>query len=64
MAAARAAAAEVRRRGVAAAVVDAEDGHTRLGLAQTLADAMGARHLTLPELSAGALEGAIRALAP
>jgi magnesium chelatase subunit D len=60
--AAMAAAADVRRRGVAAAVVDAEDGPTRLGLARQLADAMGARYLTLPELSAGALEGAIRSL--
>ena len=50
--AAKEAAAEVRRRGVPAVVVDAEDGHTRLGLAAELAEAMGARYLTLPQLSA------------
>jgi len=50
--AAKEAAAEVRRRGVPAVVVDAEDGHTRLGLAAELADAMGARYLTLPQLTA------------
>ena len=50
--AAKEAAAEVRRRRVPAVVVDAEDGHTRLGLAVELAEAMGARYLTLPQLSA------------
>jgi magnesium chelatase subunit D len=50
--AAKEAAAEVRRRNVAAVVVDAEGGHTRLGLAAELAEAMGARYLTLPQLSA------------
>jgi len=50
--AAKEAAAEVRRRGVPAVVVDAEDGHTRLGLAAELAEAMGARYLTLPQLTA------------
>ncbi len=50
--AAKEAAAEVRRRGVPAVVVDAEDGHTRLGLAVELAGAMGARYLTLRQLSA------------
>ncbi|MDQ1438712.1 MAG: magnesium chelatase subunit [Acidimicrobiaceae bacterium] len=58
--AALAAAALVKRKGVAAAVIDAEDGPTRLGLARSIADAMGARLLTVPELSAGALQGAIR----
>ncbi len=53
--AAKEAAAEVRRRGVPAVVVDAEDGHTRLGLAAELAQAMGARYLTLPELTAAAV---------
>jgi magnesium chelatase subunit D len=53
--AAKAAAADVRRRGVPAVVVDAEDGHIRLGLAAELADAMGARYLTLADLSAGAV---------
>jgi magnesium chelatase subunit D len=50
--AAKEAAAEVRRRRVPAVVVDAEDGPARLGLAAELAEAMGARYLTLPELSA------------
>jgi magnesium chelatase subunit D len=50
--AAKEAAAEVRRRGVPAVVVDAEDGHARLGLAAELAGAMGARYLTLRQLSA------------
>jgi magnesium chelatase subunit D len=47
-----AAASAVRRQGVPAVVVDAEDGHTRLGLAAELAAAMGARYLTLPQLDA------------
>jgi magnesium chelatase subunit D len=58
--AAKDAAAEVRRRGVPAVVVDAEDGNVRLGLAAELAQAMGARYLTLPQLSAGA----VRSLLP
>ncbi len=41
----------VRRRGVASVVVDAEDGPTRLGLAGVVAEAMGARLLTLDQLS-------------
>ncbi|HEX2118290.1 MAG TPA: ATP-binding protein [Acidimicrobiales bacterium] len=49
---AKEAAAEVRRRKIPAVVVDAEDGHTRLGLARELAEAMGARYLTLPQLTA------------
>ncbi|MGI8775994.1 MAG: VWA domain-containing protein [Acidimicrobiales bacterium] len=59
--AARDAASSVRRRGVAAVVVDVEEGPTRLGLAGQLAEAMGARHLTLGQLSAGALTNAVRA---
>jgi magnesium chelatase subunit D len=58
--AAKEAAAEVRRRKVPAVVVDAEDGPTRLGLAAELADVMGARYLTLPQLSAAS----VRHLAP
>ena len=53
------AAAAVRHRGVEAVVVDAEDGPTRLGLAATLAEAMGARYLALPELTASSLLGAL-----
>jgi magnesium chelatase subunit D len=59
--AARDAADAVRRRGIAAVVVDAEDGPTRLGLARELATVMAARYLTLPELSAVALDSAVRA---
>ena len=58
--AALAVAALVRRRGVDAVVIDAEDGPTRLGLARQVAEAMGARHLTVGQLSAGALESTIR----
>ena len=58
--AAHRAAVEVGRRGVASVVVDAEDGPTRLGLARGLAQAMGARYLTLPELTAGTLAAAVR----
>lgn len=53
--AAKEAAAEVRRRKVPAVVVDAEDGHARLGLAAELAQAMGARYLTLAQLSAASV---------
>jgi magnesium chelatase subunit D len=60
VAAAQEAAMGLRRRGVAAAVVDAEEGPVRLGLAAPLAEAMGARYLTVAELSAGTLAGAVR----
>jgi magnesium chelatase subunit D len=58
--AAREAAVAIRRRGVAAVVVDAEHGPTRLGLAAELAAAMGARHLRVAELTAGTLTMAVR----
>jgi Mg-chelatase subunit ChlD len=45
---------------VPAVVVDAEDGHTRLGLARELATAMGAPCLSVPELSATTLGAAIQ----
>jgi magnesium chelatase subunit D len=57
---ARQSAAEVRRRGVDAIVVDAEDGAGRLGLACELAELMAARYVRLSELTAGALETALR----
>ncbi|MBW3547435.1 MAG: BMP family ABC transporter substrate-binding protein [Actinobacteria bacterium] len=60
--AAEEAAASVQRRGVDAVVVDAEDGAHRMGLARRLAESMGARYLPLADLSAGALEGALRPL--
>ncbi|MGH8976371.1 MAG: magnesium chelatase, partial [Acidimicrobiia bacterium] len=50
--AALAAAAQVVRSGMEALVVDAEDGDVRLGLARTLAEAMGATYVALPELAA------------
>jgi magnesium chelatase subunit D len=59
--AAQEAAAGVRRRGVAAVVVDAEEGPVRLGLARPLAETMAARYVTVAELSAGTLVGAVRA---
>jgi len=65
VAAAEAEAALVRRRGIAAVVVDVEEGdgapgRMPLGLAVRLAEAMGARHLRLPDLSAGALDATVR----
>jgi magnesium chelatase subunit D len=64
MDAAREAAAAVRRRGLPAVVVDAESGPTRLGLAAELATAMGARYLTLDELSGTALAQVVREATP
>jgi magnesium chelatase subunit D len=61
VAAAEEAAAGVRRRGLAAVVVDAEEGPVRLGLARALAETMAARYVTVAELSTGALVGAVRA---
>ncbi len=60
VAAAEHAAGAVRRRRVDAVVIDAEDGPTRLGLARGLAEAMGGRYLTVPELSSGTIDAAIR----
>jgi magnesium chelatase subunit D len=57
---ARAAAAEVAAAGLEVVVVDAEDGPTRLGLAEQLAATMGARHLRLEEMVSRQLEGAVR----
>jgi magnesium chelatase subunit D len=50
----------LRHRSIPALVLDVEDGHSRLGLAAQLAEAMGARYLPLAELSAGAMAAAIR----
>ena len=60
VAAAQEAASGVRQRGVAAVVVDAEEGPVRLGLARPLAEAMAARYVTVAELSAGAVASAVR----
>jgi len=56
---ATAAASDVRRAGIEALVVDAEDGPTRLGLALELAEAMGARYVALDNLAAGSLTAAV-----
>lgn len=53
-------AALVRRRGVESVVVDAETGPGQLGLARSLAEVMGARCLTLPELTVDTLVAAVR----
>ncbi|HUQ63607.1 MAG TPA: ATP-binding protein [Acidimicrobiales bacterium] len=53
-------AAAVRRRSIPAVVIDVEEGPTRLGLSAKLAEAMGARYLTLQTLSAGELATAVR----
>ena len=57
-----AAAGRLRRDGVAAVVVDCEAGPVRLGLAGTLAEALGAEYLHLGELSVDALAGSVRAV--
>ena len=54
------AADEVRKRSVPAVVLDVDDGDGGLGLTAEIAERMGARHLTLPELSAGALTDTLR----
>ena len=62
LAAAIAAAGEVRRAGIDAVVIDAEQGAGRLGLARDIADAMAARYLTVGDLSGDALAGAVRSV--
>ncbi len=61
--AARVAAARVRAAGVPAVVVDVEDGPVRLGLALDLAEAMGAVHLGMAELTGASLAAGIRVVA-
>ena len=51
----RGAASGLRRIGVASVVVDTEEGYVRLGMARTLAEAMGARCLRLEELRVDSL---------
>jgi magnesium chelatase subunit D len=66
------AAEAVRRQGVSAVVVDAEGATTaggspagiRLGLARPLAEAMGARYLTVDDLSAETIADAVRSALP
>jgi magnesium chelatase subunit D len=55
VAAALAAADRVKRLGIPAVVVDAEEGPTVLGLARTLAEAMGARHVPIASFTAADL---------
>jgi magnesium chelatase subunit D len=54
------AAAEVKRLGTAALVLDCETGVPRLGLAASLAEAMGARHVPVTELDPHHLARTIR----
>jgi magnesium chelatase subunit D len=56
------AAEEVARAGIRAAVLDAEDGPARLGCAERVAAALEAPCLDLRQVSAAAVEGAIREL--
>jgi len=58
------AAKAVRRKGLSAVVVDVESGPVRLGLAGELAEAMGGRRLTVPELTAASLAAVIALAAP
>ncbi|HZD65674.1 MAG TPA: hypothetical protein VE152_06225, partial [Acidimicrobiales bacterium] len=64
VAAAREAAAAVAERGVASVVVDADEGPAPLGLARSLADAMGAALVGVEDLTAGSLAGVVRDAAP
>ena len=64
LAAAHRVAAAIASRGIDAVVIDAEEGRTRLGLARGLAESMGARYLALPELTTGALSGALQEVLP
>ena len=57
---AMAAAGEVRRRSVAAMVLDCERGGVRLGLAARLAEAMGARHVAVEDLDPARVTRTIR----
>jgi magnesium chelatase subunit D len=51
---------EIAAGGIPAAVLDAEDGPVRLGCASRLAAALGAPCLDLGQVSAAAVEGAVR----
>jgi magnesium chelatase subunit D len=53
-------AAEVADARIQAVVIDAEDGATRLGLAEKLATTMGARHINLDEMSSSGVESTVR----
>lgn len=62
LAAARLQAAEVRRAGIEAVVVDCEEGATPLGLAAELAAAMGGRMVAAGDLDGERLAGEVRAV--
>jgi magnesium chelatase subunit D len=62
--ASREAAELVRRRGVRALVLDAEEGAIALGLAQPLADAMGAPCIRLDSLTVESVDAALRGALP
>ncbi len=53
-------AAALAARGIAAVVVDTEEGHVRLGLAGGVAAGLAAPCLRLEQLQAGALAGVVR----
>jgi magnesium chelatase subunit D len=57
---AKGAAEEVAAADIDVVVVDAEDGPTRLGLAEQLATTMGARHVRLEAMSPDRVEAAVR----
>jgi magnesium chelatase subunit D len=61
LSAALGAAGEVRRAGVRAVVVDAEDGDIRLGLAGVVADTMGARYVAVGEMTGDEIAQVVRA---
>ncbi|HMD46540.1 MAG TPA: VWA domain-containing protein, partial [Acidimicrobiales bacterium] len=56
------AADEVRQAGLAAVVIDCEEGGTRLGLARPLADALGGTYVAAADLTADALTETVRAM--
>jgi magnesium chelatase subunit D len=67
--AAASAAEEVRRQGVAGVIIDVEGagstvGTPRLGLAGELAARMGARHVRVDQVTAGAVEDAVLGCLP
>ncbi|MFI6031177.1 putative cobaltochelatase [Amycolatopsis magusensis] len=51
----------IARQGIASVVMDCESGRMRLGLAAELATRLGAEHVTLGEVAADSLAGAVRA---
>ena len=56
----RLAADQLRRTGVGSIVIDCETGRLRLGLAQTLSRQLGADHVPVAEVAAGAILDVVR----